>query len=383
MPSLASILLVVLIAASVLVACGCLAVVFWWKHVQNLYQDTYTKLTVEAVQILTVFAAIGGTYAAIEDKANWRPTAIAGAICFSLAKVTQIIADRKSKQLQADLQAQVEEWRRKAERAEAEGVNRTRLLTTLREPVRRKYLRVRSEVEQCALRKQGASIKHIRRSLACRQHIEDLLLSLALYFRAQGPQAEQAEHHYQFRIGLYVEVNRVMQPLYGVSSKDLNYDPFTSYRTIEHFFNLDTTAHASHTVRCVRDKQLIIVPDCAEAERRGQLVFFHPQQRTYLKSLAACYLGQMCSTKGGLGEAALVLDTDKAGFFKLEAETSLKLTVEEYSARLSLESGLLALTSIKGTKSHDKSKVIQPHGPGKESEATGQAEESSPKSDVP
>jgi hypothetical protein len=355
-PSAASVLLVVLLVASVFVTGALVVVVFWWKYVQNLYQEAYTKLLVEAVQVLTAFAAIGGTYAAIGDREKWLPTAVAGAVCLGLTKLTQVIADLKSKQSQADWRRQVEEWRGRAERAEAEGVSRTRLMTTLRDPVKRKLRRVQKEADARELTESPASIKHLRKALGCKPHLEELLFNLGVYLQEQLPPSER--DHHQFRVGLYLEQDGVMRPVYGVSTRDPDYNPFTSHREHEQFFRLDSTSPVSHTVRCVREKKLIIVPDCEEAKNNGTLIFFNGQQPSYLKSLVACYIGKACGPAGGRCEAALVIDTNKAGHFKLEDVASIRFTLEEFAARLELELSLLALMSERKRTHHDN-----PNGP--------------------
>jgi hypothetical protein len=168
-----------------------------------------------------------------------------------------------------------------------------------------------------------------------------------------------------------------MRPLFGVSSRDANYNPFTSYREHEHFFRLNNTSHVSHTVQCVRGRTMLIVPDCGEAKAQGDLVFFNDKQPNYLKSLVACYIGQVRGQDGAVREAALVIDTDVAGFFKQEDAQSFKFIIEEFSARLALELSLLALTT--GRKKAPNDHPVRPHttGTGKEGEATATPPESS------
>jgi hypothetical protein len=224
------------------------------------------------------------------------------------------------------------------------------------------------------MRDQGASIRQLRRALACRKHLDDLLVGLAVFFEDKLPPEERARH--SFRVGLYIAENRVMRPLHGVKSDDPTYNPFTSYQTHEQFFHLDSNSHVSHTVRCVRGQCQLIVPDCAEAQARGELVFFNAQQPTYLKSLAACYIGKVCRPGGEMAEAAVVLDTNKAGFFKHEDAETIRFAVNEFAARYGLELSLIALTAER--RRTENGRPVQPEGPGQDGPPTGPAGQSNP-----
>ncbi len=334
-------ILVALVVSSVLLFVALLAVLFWWKFVQKLYQETWTRAVVEGVQIVTGVTAIGSAFAAADDKKNWLTPAMAGVACLVLSKAVQLVADWKGKQAKADLQNAADQWKAKAERAETEGVNRTRLLMALRDPVKRKHRRVEKEADTCTLKREGASIRHVRRALLCKVHLEELLFGLAIYLREQLPDAERALH--QVRVGLYIAQDGVMVPLYGVSTSDPNYNPFTSYKEHEHFFRLDSPSHTAHAVQCVRDKTTIVIPDCADAKAKGKLIYFTDSQPTYLKSLAAFYIGKVCGPRGQACDAALVLDASKNGFFRKEDAASLQFTVDEFASRILLELSLIAL----------------------------------------
>lgn len=312
---MAEILLLVLIFVLVAVTAAFIAVACAWKYVSSFYQEAWMRLVSEGVQVFTAIVAIGGSFAAsADDKRQWFVPAITGAVALGISKLTQIIADFKAKQSVRSLHQEAAEWKVKAERAEAAGVNRTRLLTTLREPVKRKHRRVQKEVDDCLLRQKGASIREVRRALICKDHLEELLFNLAVFFRENLSDGEQAQ--YQFRVGLYLAQDGVMRPVYGVSSKDRDYNPFSSHKEHEQFFRLDSNSPVAQTVLCVRQKQVLIVPDCEEAKNNGKLVFFNDRQPSYLKSLAACYIGKVAGIDGQECEAALVFDTDILGFSK-------------------------------------------------------------------
>ena len=349
--NVATTLLVLLIVAACAALLGLFFVVFGWKHVQYFYQEAWGKGIVDTVNFLTLGVGIGGTYAAVDKKESWMPPAVAGVLALSLTKAVQIVGDWQAKRMLASLQLDAQEWHDKLKLAMAEGINRTRLLTALRDPIRRKYRRVRKEVDRCVLRQEGASIKHMRRALSGKAHLDHLLFTLGAYLLEQLPAGVRDEH--QVRVGLYLSENGVMRPAYGVNTRDPEYNPFTSYREHEPYFQLDAPSRVSHTVRCVLEKKLLIVPDCEEAKERGELVFFNASQPSYLKSLAACYVGTVCGKHGEQCEAALVVDADKPGFFKHEDHAALKFVLDDFACRAALELSLIALGTIKG-RTHAK-----------------------------
>ena len=69
--------------------------------------------------------------------------------------------------------------------------------------------------------------------------------------------------------------------------------------------------------------------------------FFNEKQATYLRSMVANYLGQVTDDAGKIVVAALVVDTDVAGFFKEAERQSLVFCMREFGARIRLELLLL------------------------------------------
>jgi hypothetical protein len=345
---MATAVLILLVVLSFAAAAFLFAVIGAWRRIEPFYIDTWSKGALETAQVIAGVAALGGAYASTADKTEWLPASIAGAVCVALCKASQIIADGKAKRSQGALAGQIRELEAEVIRAKEEGIYRTRLLTTLWLPVVEKRRRVEKEIAHLALGQEVASIKHARRALRPKEHLDGILVDLTTFFLEEVP-AHDRPHH-QFRVGLYIDERGTMRPVHGVSSKDPGYNPFTSHSKHEEFFRLDATSYKSHTVRCVQQKTMLIVPDCAEAMKRGDLVFFNPRQPTYLKSMLACYIGDVCGVDSIARPAALVIDTDAAGFFRTDNFHSLKFVIEQFSARLLLELSFLALVTTRTKK---------------------------------
>ena len=119
-------------------------------------------------------APLGATFAAFAKEGDWLPAAVAGWACVGVATPVQLMADWKAKRSAAAVQQQVADLQAGAAKAQEVAEDRTRLLSPLREPVQVKRRRVEQEAQQLAMRDQGASIRQLRRALACRKHLDDL-----------------------------------------------------------------------------------------------------------------------------------------------------------------------------------------------------------------
>lgn len=101
-------------------------------------------------------------------------------------------------------------------------------------------------------------------------------------------------------------------------------------------------------VTCVNRKQMVIVEDCEAAAAKGEFHFFNDNQRGYLRSMMAYYLGEVCCDDGSPAVAALVVDTDSAGYFREADRESLKFWLREFAARIKLELLLHAMLNERG-----------------------------------
>jgi len=128
-----------------------------------------------------------------------------------------------------------------------------------------------------------------------------------------------------------------MAPRLGFDLSNKEYDPFSSYEKHRDRFLLDNRTDPAHTVQCIQQRQTLIVSD---TEQEG-LAFFEAAQKNYLKSLIAHPISGLRGPSGVVGDAALVIDTNRAGYFNEADRELLELWLAEFSARLVLESHFL------------------------------------------
>ena len=80
-----------------------------------------------------------------------------------------------------------------------------------------------------------------------------------------------------------------------------------------------------------------------------EFFYFNGAQRSYLRSMISCYLGEVCEESGTMKKAALVVDTDVPDFFKETDCPSLDFCLREFRSRIKLEMLLMALLANRGT----------------------------------
>src|SRR5262249_8067117 len=135
------------------------------------------------------------------------------------------------------------------------------------------------------------TINHVRDALTPEPHLSFHLNALAgvLLVRAQS----QGVANPAFRVAVYLDNCGVLEPKFGIDTQRPGYNPFTSFQRHQGHFQLGGSGPSSEAVLCVRNRQLLIVEDCDEAATRGTFAFFNTNQRNYLRSMAAYYLGQV------------------------------------------------------------------------------------------
>jgi hypothetical protein len=320
-------LLSILFTALGLVSVACLVwIVAQWQKIGALVSDLWPKVVVEAVQLCAAGVSIGGAFAVASDKPDWLRPAVASAGCLAGWKVVQILVDNRAKSVDRI-------QKRELERAIREGTLRTRLLSVLRAAVNQKVKRLRKQLRR---RRAKPSIRQVREALTPEPHLNDLLESLAVFFLAQLPESEAPSRN--FRVGVYLDRDGIMTPVHAVSLKDPGHNPFTSYESHVGRFRLaPENTQPANVVVCVRQKGMVIVGDCEEAAREGEFHFFDDAQPSYLRSMAAYFLGEVCDERGTMKPGALVVDTDVTGFFQENDRDSLEFCFREFGARLKLE----------------------------------------------
>jgi hypothetical protein len=306
-----------------------------WESVSGIVTDLRAKYSARAIQLLSGSVSVMGAYEAAHKEDWWLP-AITGVVCVVVWEVLKDVVDSKVKAADKLDKAALA-------RAEAESKSRTELLTVFRRSVTDKTKRLMGKL---AKRTDRVSVMLVRSALTPDDHLDSLLQALAVFFHEQRP-ADSAETT-NFRVGLYALSNGVMEPLRAVNLNNPSYDVFSAYRAHKASFVLDAKEKPSHTVTCVNQRQTIIVEDCVASAAKGEFHFFHDNQRGYLRSILAYYLDQVCCEDGTLAVAALVIDTDLAGFFRDAERESLEYSLREFGARLKLELLLHSMLLTRG-----------------------------------
>jgi hypothetical protein len=312
---------------------------WYWSTIGRWASDVAVKVASVVVKLIAGSATVGGAYAAA-NKDEWLFPAIAGLVCIVIWEVLEKLIDNRVKAVERiDKLALI--------RAEQVCEARTELLTVFRRSVAEKTNRLLRKLPN---RRDNPSAALIRSALTPDDHLGDLLLSLAVYFSEQLP-ADRSETS-NFRVGLYVARDGGIEPLRAVNLNNPSYDVFSSYRQHRESFRLNATERPSHAVNCINRRQTIIVEDCEFAAAKGEFHFFNDNQRGYLRSMLAYYLDQVCCDDGTPVFAALIVDTDSAGFFRETDRDALEFCLREFGTRVKLEL-LLHSMLVKRERPHE------------------------------
>ena len=312
---------------------------FFWKWIHPFYREFVAKLGVAFFRFVAAASAVGSKFAVVEVEAPlwqqpWLPTLVIAAIGFFLWEVIGVVGDHKFKiakeRSAKDYLDQIETLEQDKRDAEEQYRRIRNLLSYFRIHVNQKRQRIRRILmDSTNLHK---SVPQSRQALSPSEQINFLLEQLAsLLHLSSGSNGMSRQN---FRVGLYVEESGYLVPIAAFDLNSRKHDPFSSYRHHRDRFCLDNDTNPSHAVRCVRDAQMLIVPECGN---HPIFQHFNPQQRQYLQSLVAYPLFDFNPDGTTPVRAALLIDTDLAGHFREEDSGSLKLCLDEFAARLALE----------------------------------------------
>jgi hypothetical protein len=318
-------LALVLLAGAVLIG-----IAVYWRSVGRIVSDWWLKVVAKLVQLPVLVVSGYATYAAAK-RDEWFPVAVTGVCCIAFWELASLLIDSRVKKAE-------KEDKKTLAVAELECERRTELLSVFRAGVAEKARRLMKAIPK---RKANSGQAFYAKAFQPDQRLEDLLQSLAVYFAAQLSDELVAIRN--FRVGLYVLRDGSMTPINGINLRNPSYNVFTSFEKHPAAFRLDASDGRAHLVTCVRERRLILVEDCIAAESAGTFVFFNPDQRGYLLSMVAYYLAEVCLPDGTMSEAALVIDTNAAGFFRESERDWLEFCLHEFGTRVKLELLIQAL----------------------------------------
>jgi len=342
-----------------------LLVCFGWSWIRDIYREFLAKCAVAIFRLIAAVSAVTAKVASPEAgvplwEQPWATTVLIAATGYLFWEVAGAIGDHKSKlskeKTLSDHKREIEDLinahqqelslaKQDRDDAEFEALRLNWLLTHLRRSVSEKRQRVRRE----ALANIGVrpTIQQARNGLAPDDQIQILLELLASLFHYEAVQGDFRQHNQNFRVGLFTERNGRLEPLGAFDLNTRDHEPFSSFEQYADRYRLDNDTNPSHAVRCVREGRTIIVPDCA-AEPGFE--FFNEKQRKHLKSMVAYPLSGFCPDGVNPARAALLIDTDKPGFFSEEDREMVELLINEFVLRISLEYAISRLTGSQATQ---------------------------------
>jgi hypothetical protein len=325
----------------------------WWPLVEPLAQRSGAKPAIAGCRFCLVIVGAFGKNIADDSPAGqatwwWLATTITCGVGWLLWEVvdwwggeklkgTKVTVEQTHLEQLDGMKGRFQEVLDQAENARQLALFRVHLLTALRFLVHEKSQCIYKELAESTPK---ASIGWARDALSPAKHIAFALDQLALFFHQQLPEGEGRTGH-NFRVCLYVESNGKLSPMDGFDFEKRMRHPFGSYVRHEQHFRLDNTTDPAHAVRCVQTRSLLIVPDCATDP---VFRYLDEGQRTYLKSMVAYPIIDFRRAPQG-NAAALVVDTNRPGHFREQDREKIERILEEFAARLIMESAILRAIS--------------------------------------
>ncbi len=312
------------------------AVTAFWRSVGHRLPDSAGGIAIALARAAAAFSAIQ-TRAATPAH-GWDFTQRLAILSWLLWETTGIWAARMARrQKGADeasllaLVEQVHELKRDVGNVEQFSLFRARLLASLRFSVLDKRARVENALIDAPAGGR-ASLSRVREGLAPDSQAYLLLMQMGAFLRELLPNTPRSVSQ-NFRIGLYVNQDGILWPVFSADILKRTRASFRSFRDHPNRFRLDNLTDPCYAVRCLQRRELLVVPDCAAVPG----FYLHETQHLYLKSLIAAPIIPYALEDSG-EVAAVVIDTNVADHFLEDDRESWQAMIEEFSARLNLES---------------------------------------------
>jgi hypothetical protein len=317
---------------------------FWPYRINEWYSEGFAKSVVELVQLAASVATVFVTIAAANDKPKWFDVLIVAVVCVTVWRIAQFIADWKSKAGERAKRAALESMQRTA-------LSRVKLLSILRGLLRKRVERIERARMELPPGGYKASISTMRGALDPERHINDVLEALVGYFQSLRPDTSET-HQAEVRIGLYIAQGGQAVPVEWFSVKQRSREIYRSFREQPDHFRLNCQERPAHVVRCLNERRAYTVEDCEAAAEADLFRYFSHEQRSYLKSLFVCPLGDLpIVDESGSVEfvrSAIVADSDLPRYFLASEERLYCEGVDFFQTRLLLEFNLRVLMNTGG-----------------------------------
>ncbi len=345
----ASVVVMGLGAAALFLVC------FEWSWLAPHYREFWPKFFLAFLRVFAAVAAIVAKNAApIPGKMFWQQpwagTLAFAAIGYLLCEISGAIGDHRFKldkeEKNCKIEEEIENLKEDRDDAEFEALRLNWLITHLRRPVNEKRQRISHMIAQAGAAGR-ASVQQARRGLAPEDQVHILLEMIAAFFSLEAVNRDPKRHNQNFRVGLFAEKHGRLELIDAFDLVTRSHRPFSSYQNLADRYRLDNVINPSHAVRCVREGQTLIVPDC---ETEPDFEYFNERQRSYLKSMVAFPLNGLCVNGTNPVAAALLIDTTEPGFFSKEDRDTIELVLGEFALRIGLEYAVRGLIEPTATQ---------------------------------
>jgi len=346
------------VSAAVLGALALILVGLGWSWIAPIYREFWAKLAVGVFRAIAALSAVAARVAPPQSdkpfwEQPWAATILIAAFGYLFWEATGIVGDHKYKLAKektaadhtkvidslnethvaalASLAQEADEATQDRIDAEFQALRLSWLLSHLQKFVGEKRQRIRRVANASGAER--PSVQKAREGLNPEEQVQILLECLAALFRNHAIHEDGSRHNQNFRIGLFAEQDGGLVPLAAFDLITRSHAPFTTYATHAGRYRLDNGTNPSHAVRCVREGRTLIVADCAAEPG----FFSQPLQAIYLKSMVAHPMPGFCADGVTPVSAALLIDTDHAGFFREDDREMLERLLSEFVVRLDLE----------------------------------------------
>ena len=324
------------IAAAAFGAIALLLTLFLWGWVSTWYRETWAKLAIAMFRAVSAGSAVGSKLASPKPNLTgfdqpWVATILIAVLGYFLWELTGVIGDGRFKKKATEHAQEIEALTQDLEDVELQVYRLGWLVTQLRELAHEKLQRVRRACVSADSNR--VSIQKVREGLEPERQIRLILESLASLLRIEAT-LKQGGSGQNFRIGLFAEDSGFLVPVDAFDLATRSHEPFTSYQKYPVRFSVDNIENPSQAVRCVVEGRAIIVPDCAN---EASFDYFEDKQRGYLRSMVAYPLVEFCRDGHTPVRAALLLDTNVAGYFREEDREMIEMRIKEFVVRIDLE----------------------------------------------
>ncbi|OJW17881.1 MAG: hypothetical protein BGO49_30810 [Planctomycetales bacterium 71-10] len=325
-----------------------MAVEFSWKSVGAYFSTAWLKPTLSILKWLSGTVAVLAKSIETSDQqlATWTAyIVLAGLLLWEL------VDNRSSIKRDADKKSAEEASKERDaayELVRDQGYLRTKLLVSLGELVAHKKQRALGTLGRIS---EGAFSRDIRGAhlAGLSPHDQRLLIlqTLTSFLHELLPRCEESERQ-NFRVGFYVEKEGRMEPVESWDHRRKARQFLTSYERVPDKFRLSCENKAAYAVQCVKQRKLLIVPDCLDDG-----TYYFPEQAGYLKSLIAFPIIDFVRAKQPIA-ASIVVDTNVEGFFSEEDRPTIESYMEQFALQLDLEAVAEMLLTTSGVSSSGK-----------------------------